>query len=253
MFDFDRIVAYGCSLTAGMELADELVTGLSKQEIDRQKRTIGIRNWWDLLESYATVEQISEIENNLAWPRYVADYFGVSYVNRAVHGGNSDSSIYFIESDLKNFLTTKDLILVGHSETTRYFWLDQHGSPQHACMGGTDLRWPSADFHQQFRSFANPHHLTYQWTKDIKYLDMLSHRLGGRLLQQYCSHTYHEHAIVNNLTSHIDSVTSMIDEDYSFNSIVTWSDPDQVHAFTHPTKQLHEIFAKHLIDKLCIR
>jgi hypothetical protein len=250
---FNRIVAYGCSLTAGMELADEIIVPeFTKTEIDEYKNKNGIKGWMDLLQTKMPLSEVLRIENNLAWPKILADHFGVDYANRAVYGSNSDSSIYFIEQDLKTFLTPFDLILVGHSETTRYFWLDETGTPNHGCIGGVDDRWPSLVFHDEYKSLIKSPHLIYQWIKDIKYLDMLSQKLDGRILQQYCSQTYKEEVVIKNIDkpSDISNLYSIIDEDYSFNSIVEWSNPDHIHKFTHPKQKFHKMFAEHIINKL---
>ena len=82
---------------------------------------------------------------------------------------------------------------------------------------------------------------------------MLSKKLGGRLLQQYCSHSYKEELSLHKLRGdiyNIDDLYSIIDSDYSFNSIVTWSNKDHVHAFMHPRKEFHKQFGEHIIKKL---
>jgi len=235
--NFDRIVAYGCSLTAGMELADSDI--LDIPNIDEYKKSLGVTKWLDLLHKKLPLNEVLKLENNLAWPKYVADYFNVDYVNRAVYGSNGESSIWYVEQDIASgFLKDTDLILVGQTEPTRYFWLTDHNTPMHGCMGGSDDRWPSPLFHKEFIRFANPHHLMHRWLTDIKYLDMLSKTLGGRILQQFCYDTYKL------------ELYSLIDSEFSFNSFVDWNNSTQVHGFSHPRKDMQKYFASRVIDRL---
>lgn len=218
---FNRIIAYGCSITSGMELGDNLS--------DAQKEKLGIIPY---------VTQLTSEDHNHAWPKYIADYFQVDYINRAVPGGNSQSSIFFIEEDLENLITDQDLILVGHSEMTRWFWIDEHGNPQHGCMGGSDTRWPSKQFHKDFITYISHKQLKYQFIHDIKYLDLLSKSLNGRVLQQFCYDTLPV------------TFESMLDTSYSFNNLVDWKSRDDIHYFGHPKENFHRTFAEHLIEKI---
>jgi len=234
---FDRIVAYGCSLTAGMELADHKI--INMPNIDDYKKSLGVKKWLELLHSKMPLKEVLKLENNLAWPKYVADHFGVDYMNRAVYGSNTDSNIWFIERDLTSgFLTSNDLILVGITEPTRYFWLDDNGTPMHGCMGGSDERWPSKEFHREFINSTSTPHLMHRWLTDIKYLDMLSVKLNGRILQQFCYDTYD-----------LD-LYSIIDKNFSFSKIVDWNNENHVHGFMHPRVEYQKIFASKVIKQL---
>jgi hypothetical protein len=247
---FNRIVVYGCSLTAGMELADHIIVPeMSQREIDKYKIEHGIKHWIEFLQTKMSLETFGQIEKTLTWPKIIADHFEVDYVNRATYGGNSSAMIYYLEQDLaNNLIKDTDLILVAHSEITRFFWIDKLGLPHVGCIGGTDEQWPSMMFHQEF-SNLDYNHLIYQWYTDIRYLDLLSTSLNGRVLQQYCYNTYRQEMEMNNYHKFpIENLTSIIDEDFSFNSIVDWT--RDTHVFTHPKIKFHKIFADHLIRKL---
>jgi|APCry1669189369_1035219.scaffolds.fasta_scaffold10241_2 hypothetical protein len=250
---FNRIIVYGCSLTAGMELADtKIVPEYSQIQIDEYKRINGLKKWIELIQTKMSLQEIAKIENDLTWAKILADHYDVNYVNRATYGGNSASMIYYLQKDLSNnFITDNDLILVGHSEISRYFWINRLGKPIVGCVNGTDEHWPSKLFHQEFSNNLDYRHHMYNWYSDIQHLNLLSLALNGRLLQQYCYNTYHQEMEINNYKEFkIENLYSIIDEDYSFNSIVDWSNQKDTHTFTHPKIKFHEIFANHLIRKL---
>lgn len=262
MIEFNRIVAYGCSMTAGWELADnELLSDMTEDEIIKLKGTISIGEWCTLMDSKIGTARKHEIESQLAWPKWVADYFNVKYINRALAGSNSQSSIYFIEQDLASgFITDTDLIIVGQTESCRWFWIDSTGTPMHCLLTEDNCdpintwplthRWPSFSFYKDFvMQVCNTHHLTYQWFHDIKYLDLLSSKLNGRVVQAFCYNTLAEE-LAGNPKFYNSTFKSVLDDMYSFNNIVDWDSSEQIHGFGHPKAIYHKVFADHIIKKL---
>ena len=184
---FDRIFVYGCSITSGFELADyELMPSLTPAEIDEIKIKKGVEFWRDKIESEHSLKYISSRESNHSWAKHLADKFNVELVNRAYPGSNSESSVYFLEKDInREFIKPTDLIIVAHTENSRWFYLDADGKEHHCCPGGEPkdwntqlshrLRWPSKKFHNEYVLYvANEFNDMFRWFKDIKYLEMLS-------------------------------------------------------------------------------
>jgi hypothetical protein len=245
--EFDRIVSYGCSVTSGFELADTLIfADKSQQEIDRLKIKLGIEGYIKEIEKIIPPIQVSHLESTRSWIRFLAEKLNVDYVSRAVPGGCCQSSVYFLERDLSTgFIRDTDMIIVGHTEHSRWFWIDNNGQPRYPCIGGTNDRWPSSSFHKDFVAYVgNEHHLSYHWFNGIKYLDMLSTRLDNRIFQQFCLDP------VYTLTDKLRTFDSIIDHDYSFSNIVDWSNKEHIHVFQHPKIEFHEIFAEHIHKKL---
>lgn len=242
--NFNRIIAYGCSITSGFELADDLMyPELGSFSREKYKNKHGIEKYFN----NRTIEIIQE-EHNRSWVGQLAKNLNVELVNRAVPGGCCQSSIYFLEVDLgRNFIKDTDLIIVGQTDYRRWFWLNNFGEPQTPTINGSNSRWPSPAFHQDFIThLSSDDHLLYNWYIGIKYLDMLSNRLGGRLLQQYCYDTakdtfYHEA---------LTQMDSFIDPNFSFNNIVDWDDSSKLHCFGHPTFELHKQFADYITEKV---
>lgn len=265
MIKFNRIIAYGCSMTSGWELADhQLIPDMSSDDIDKFKRASSINEWCEFIDSVVPPSEKLAAEARLAWPNWIATHFNVEYVNRAVAGGNSQSAIYFIEQDIASgFINDNDLIIVGHTESCRWFWINDTGQHLHCLLTDDDNdpinswphthRWPSYEFYKDFvMHVCNSHHLTYQWFHDIKYLDLLSSRLSGRLLQVYCYHTLPQE-LDKNPKFYKANFGSVIDDHFSFNSIVDFSDHTQLHCYRHPKAKYHKEFATHIIEKLINR
>jgi len=105
---------------------------------------------------------------------------------------------------------------------------------------------------------ATDEFLIYNYYNSIKYLDLLSDRLSGRLLQQYMHTTMNDYndrikyASKNELTSLISlsagSFESIIDETKTLMSMA--ANNTRVHGFGHPDKGTHDAFAQHIYDKL---
>jgi hypothetical protein len=232
---FNRIIAYGCSFTSGFELADDQL--LKDIDVDKFKKKHGAEHYFDHIR---TIPNSQFLETQLAWPKWLSDKFKVDYVNRAVEGAGNDASIYHLEQDIESgFITDSDLIIIGLTESRRWFWIDHNNTPQYPCIGGTNRRWPSEKFHKDFVAFvANQNFLNYTWWKSIRYIDMLSERYNNRILQQFC------------YKSHNSDFKSFIDSSFSFDNLVDWNDRKQVHYYMHPHVDFHKKFADHLYEKL---
>jgi len=249
MLKFNRLVAYGCSITSGFELADHTVSNLSEFEINKIKKNKGIEYWVDFLETKITEKELRQKESELSWPTYIADYLNLNYLNRAVPGGNSQSTIYLLENDIENgTIRDDDLILIGHTEFSRWFWINENNEPYSGCIGGTLRRWPSKTFYREFIKYvANDNFFIWQWHHDIKYLDMLSDRLHGRILQVYCYKPLSQIIKEKNYYFKNYKFKSVLDHYFSFDLLVDWNNESHVHGFTHPKVEFHKKFAEKFI------
>jgi len=243
--NFDRIISYGCSITSGFELGDVIITDI---DVDTYKRKSSIQHWIECLKEKNVLEKVDMIGRQIAWPKYIAKHYNVELDNRAIVGGSIQSTVYQIEHDLiNNKINDNDLILVGITDTSKFFWIDDNNISHHANMGGIDTRWPSKTFHKEFIKFSNQHHLQFNWYQSIKHLDMLSDKLNNRLLQQF---VFKPMDTTDILINTVYNFKSIIDKNYSFDNIVDWSDLRNVHGYQHPKVQFHKQFAEHILGVL---
>lgn len=255
---FKRLITYGCSITSGFELSDSsYFPEYSEEELDKEKQKISISIWAKKIESRVSLQRNDQENKNLAWPRWIAQHFDLEYINRAVPGGNNQSSIYFLEEDISNnIINNQDLIIIGHTEFTRYFWINNQGEPKYGCINGVKDRWPSKKFHDEYVAHVlNDHHLLYQWYRDLKYLDLLSKKLNGNLLQVFCYKTFNNEIktqtdlFFNKFADH-KNFKSILDNEYSFDNLVNWNNLNDTHGFTHPKLKYHKLFADKMIEKI---
>jgi hypothetical protein len=114
----NRIVAYGCSYTAGSELADHLVD----VNHDQIKINLGWSGWIDHCERQGHHMSSSEWlgrSMRLAWPAKLGKLKGWSVLNRAFPGSSLAWSVYQLELDLlKGLVSHADCVIVGVTKAT---------------------------------------------------------------------------------------------------------------------------------------
>ena len=255
--NFSRVVAYGCSFTAGTELADhEYFQGLSAEQVDDLKRKIGIEKFYlDLYTSRSAREIVDAREQQLVWPKWFSDYFNVDYLNRAKSGSSNQATVYTIERDLADdIIRPDDLIVVGITSPQRWFWFRENAVPLSPNFGFAP-DWPSQSFHDEFiKTVGNDYFILYNLYQSMKYLDMLSDRLDGRLVMQFVHHPANDYVEWMNVSedfrfmfnSH-NNFKSIVDVNYSFGNIINW-DAD-THGFCHPKADFHKQFGHNLAVK----
>jgi hypothetical protein len=260
---FNRIVVYGCSYTAGSELADHIVTcpNMSMNEIDTLKRSLGIMEWNSkYLPGSDTDGRRTKVEHSFAWPNKLAKHFEVPCLNRARSGSSLQYSQYLIDKDISDgVITDNDLIIVGITSPNRWFYLDEKGEPQRPIMG-YHWNWPSESFHKEFvLEIYNTYFIAYNFYNSMRYLDMLSDKLNGRILLQPVHNSIYSYlrdfgkeldADFLKLITTMKDFKSFIDAEYSFSGILDWKNTNESHGGGHPKEPFHQKFANHVAEKL---
>src|SRR6056300_213786 len=101
-----RIVAYGCSITAGTELGDHHVLGKTIAEVDTLKRSLGLQKWQQLELKY----NLQEEGRRRSWVAHLARELQCEYLNLAQSGSSIDQCLLRMKNQLHN---ADDLIIVG--------------------------------------------------------------------------------------------------------------------------------------------
>jgi hypothetical protein len=256
--NISRIVFYGCSFTEGAELSDcELFPTMTQDQIDKLKIKQGY-------SFYTTIDATvrNKLDNQRSWTRWFADELNKPWINRAVGGSSMGQIIFEIEHDLSaGKILDTDLIIVGITSPERICRFVSN-SANSLIIGNTDSRWEDEKFQELFvKHLADDNYILYNWYKDIKYLDLLSNRLGGRLYQQWVWATLEEllgfqnsdkklcyvlHDYVKPVVNATVTFDSIIDNSLSFTTLNAWN-PKNRHAFHHPKIELHKQFSHQLI------
>ena len=119
----DRVIAYGCSFTAGDEIVDHLLLNVSFDEVNKIKK-----NYSNQVEFYEklSIEFPNDIMRNNSWAGQLAKLLNKPFINKAYPGYSIAQSYFQIYSDWKNnFITNKDLILLGLTDPSRIVWFNE--------------------------------------------------------------------------------------------------------------------------------
>jgi hypothetical protein len=268
---FNRIVAYGCSHTAGSELADhvdwhEPITILELDKIKRKWSADGNRGGFYLkyphLVNGATLEKCKA----LGWPAQVAKRFGVPIVNKAIPGNSMQGMVYNIEQDLfEGNISENDLVLIGATSMDRFLHFSNRvkdGWPIPATpIIGCPWLWPTEKFHNDFvEHIADDYFILFNYYNTLRHLELLSEQQGGRFLVQFIHQTMRDYiSFLSNkpleerfmaMVSSTDNFKSIIDHDLALGNLVNWNNESQVHGFYHPHIEFHEQLADLIVDKL---
>jgi hypothetical protein len=266
---FNRIVAYGCSHTAGSELADHLFwhEPITAVELDKIKRSYNDKRT-DFYNKNPRLgsQEAMEAQSHLSWAAQVAKRLDVKFLNKGLSGGSMQSIVYLIERDFADgVISDNDLILVGATSMDRwmYFSKEERGGWPHAAIPiiGYPGLWPTEKFHNDFvEHVADDYFTLYNYFNTLKYLDLLSSRFNGRILVQPLHQTVNDYIgfvsdkhLNKRFISMIESInkfTSIIDHDVCFGNLVNWGNQSQVHGFNHPHIRYHEQLADIVVDRL---
>jgi len=185
---FDRIVAYGCSYTAGAELSDYLAfPDISIDEVENLKRSISVPQFYiHLRESGIPQKELDAYNIAHAWPAFLSKMFNTDYLNRAKSGASNQFIVYAIERDLANLVIKEtDLIVVGVTSFNRWFYLDNSAIPRVPLIGYySEKEWPSREFYDNYLQYISGANDAYSWSSATRYLTLLSEKLGHRILLQ---------------------------------------------------------------------
>lgn len=213
---------------------------------------------------YTTNEVIhrQQLEKLRAWPSKVINELGMSFVyeNRAKPGSSMQEIVISIEYDLYNGnIEETDLILIGITSPLRISVFNVDGIPDSKICSDLDSRWTNTQLRDLFiQEFVNDYWTLYNWYQSINYLDMLSTKLNGRIIQQYIHSSYNlnlcHYANVKpeflKITDNLYYCNSILDQKLSFYTVdPKWTDQTQ-HGFFHPYEIIHDSFAKKLAQKI---
>lgn len=123
---YKRIVAYGCSYTAGDEIADHLILNTTFKECNVLKKQY--KEQWLFYHAYNLYEESAKkLMGNLSWAGQLANLCNLPFENRSQPGSSLDHIYVKIYSDyINNFIDRNDLILVGITSPGRISFWNKH-------------------------------------------------------------------------------------------------------------------------------
>lgn len=274
---YKRIIAYGCSFTAGDELADHIVIDtLSIDELDKIKRRYGNKNILKFREKYYTSEFISneewfyehgefkhgqkiDLELSMAWPRWFAEINDIDFVNRAWSGSSLEYCIYRYEEDLLlgKINHQEDLIVFSITSPARWHYFDNDGNPQRCLYGYSSAGWPSEKFYNIFvEQTFNYHQMYWDYFFHLKYIQLLN-KVHGNIFGAFAfgynmskSHILPDHkSFISGMVEQIDTFDYII-KDLPDLYANPEKHPEHAHGFWHPKIEYHKYYAKRLSEEI---
>jgi hypothetical protein len=233
---FNRIVAYGCSYTAGDELVDHVILGISFDECNKLKN---LSNKADTTDFYKKLPKdiLSKIEianRQASWAGQLAMLLNKPFLNRAKGGSGIDEILFNIVSDrTSKIISDTDLIIVGLTYPERII----HVTDNHICTLHLSYLqgWPSVDTHKAGVELWNNSNILFNYYKTLLILTKL--RLNIKL-QPICIPAMKD--INKNLHDQVIMPLHNEISDYMFFTTETLNmDYPKKHAFGHVAVGAH--------------
>lgn len=272
--NFSRVVAYGCSYTAGDELLDAPILHRlgSEEEVDNLKRKYTNQKITEFRSTYYNSKYVDpewimpngnfdwgrkiREEQKLSWIRHLADNLNLPYLNRGWGGTSIDYSIFSYEEDLINgTITDDDLIIFCIPTPARLMFIGGHGQPINALFN-YPATWPTKDFYSLFtRYFCNTHNIYWNYFNKLKYIDLL-HRTRGNVLVffsnidfNYLKSHYFDQIADHPIDRMVDSISNFPSILKDFPNFVPEKN-EITHGFGHNKIGKHIEIANQLADRI---
>jgi hypothetical protein len=180
-FKIKRILAFGCSFTAGTEILDHQ---LNPYFVDL-KNKLDAYQWWEKLkkdpDQMKLQLEIRKQEPNHSWPAHLASYLGVNFVNYAKPGNSNEFMCWQIEQKLDSGeITDDDLILVGTTGTQRsMFFSNTHPDPVPFLLSNTESY--KVELSEHITKYFTDDRLLWNYYRDLKVFESIKQKINGRL------------------------------------------------------------------------
>lgn len=284
IIEFNRIVAYGCSITSAHESLDhELLYHLGNiNAIDELKKQY--QNWrafipeahalckdhipskWDDNMGSINWNIFFEDQKKMSYANKLADKFGVPCLNQSMRGSSIHYALFQIENDLANgVLDPTDLILVGLTQICRHFYIDHTDEFHHMLINMCDSVFEK----NYWRMFSGKSNMIWNYYRTLSHIEMLNNKHNNILCLTVLDPSPQEGTAAS--TFFADDVDYMPDRNTingnrlfnvvkkarDFKTIVNMcinevenGFPNNAHTYLHPTIQQHEEYAERIFNKI---
>ena len=174
-----RILAYGCSYTAGMEIMDHVVMGVSFEECNRQK----LNYLTDGKTSAALTGKFRKdfniklddpLHKNNSWAGQLAKLLNLEFENRAMNGTGLDEQYLKIHNDYNQGLILEDdLVLVGLTSMDRM--IDFRSKEKITTLMSRNI--PDEVSSKLLLDIANDDYLVFQYFKTLILLNSFNSKM----------------------------------------------------------------------------
>ena len=253
---YKRLVVYGCSFTAGDELADSLVLGIPEDEVDLLKRSGMPRE-----ELYGKLHhECIRAGKTLTWARWVADQYNVPYSNRAKGGGSLQQMVYRMERDYHNGITHEDdLVIVGLTSMYRWFQFSNKGHEMSWVFSSEMCGMPQLN-ESLVEHYVTSQNIIWNYHVYLNYMQMLADKRKNIFAINAIAPFSSEIAFttsLQNTTLSADFTKTLDGFQYPFILNPTYGmgqiyahlpKEEATHGYGHPKVKYHKEFAKLVVE-----
>lgn len=145
-YNIKRAIFYGCSNTAGSELADADIFDMSLKEVNTLKMRYGRSNWNAQLYSKVdtmldprcselAIDRYVKLCNQYSYAKHLSDMLSTEYVNFAEPGTSQKKILFNILSDIANgYYKDGDVVFIGATSPVRDMIIDEEGNLHNFIM-----------------------------------------------------------------------------------------------------------------------
>ncbi len=213
---YNRIIAYGCSWTAGDELRDHEILEMKFHECNLLKKKLKLIDWWKLEYREKTIRQwINENvqqNRNASWAAHLATKLNLKFENRAVGGSSIEEHYYSIVRDIsQKKINQDDLVVVGLTTMERLFFFKKE-KPMSKLLT-LNWQWDDLNFRNKLiTEIYTDEFLVWNYYKNLILLKQLSDLINIRF-QFMVSRTCIESLQFNYSTRDIDFFVKRVYDD----------------------------------------
>lgn len=180
----ERIIAYGCSWTAGSELLDHVHMGVSFDECNSIKQSYmtngkNLQDMHKFIEKY-NINGADQLNRDNSWAGLLARRLNKPFINRAQGGAGLDQIYFKLYNDyLTGDILSTDLVLVGLTTPYRVIRFTDNGIVGSLILGHS-MRADNPDDVSLIKLF-NDEFAVFHYFKTVKLLHALSDKINIRL------------------------------------------------------------------------
>lgn len=264
LFPYNRIISYGCSFTAGSELTDHEVMGITEEELivcARQNNYVSVSQIYDHFSVTPEIrDKIAKSNREKSWPNFIAQKYNIPLLNRAINGSSLSHASYRILQDMhNNIIHPTDLILVGITSPNRWFQFNENNKPFNIgfAAGWDKLNHSLAQrqYKQELeKNWLTSHNVIYTHSKEILFLSNLSDLMNGQIKLCYALRSTRNWSRADSdFFSFCDNLipsNNFLCTEIGMSDLAYKNEYTTHHAFGHPRVEIHKKFADILIEKL---
>jgi hypothetical protein len=261
--NINRIVAYGCSYTAGDELLDHEILGMSFDNCNKFKKQFAtVLDFNDYSLNGQTIFKLIQHDarnRGVSWAGQLAKLSSKTFENRAIGGSSIEEHYYSIVRDLSNNqIVQTDLVLVGLTIPDRIFIYPTGSDKPHSKLLSNTWQWSDPKLKEYaVNYFFTDFSIILNYYKTLKLLSTLSTKINIRVQPMRPSvipgHNFFKYkSDILELNNYVNTVwhdcqSIFIDSDY--NSTLTENSGDLC-GFGHQNVQSHINLAEKLLKNL---